>query len=75
MRYLAGVPGALAHRMEEAHARGEEFRIGVEPGVDRARGRRSRWRTATSKRLPYQLDLTLRAQINSGAVDYVDAAT
>jgi succinyl-CoA:acetate CoA-transferase len=69
------VPGALARRMEEAHARGEEFRIGVWSGASTAPEVDGVLAAAhgISKRLPYQSDPTLRAQINSGGIDYVDA--
>ena len=73
--YPKAVPGALADRMEAAHARGEEFRIGVWSGASTAPEVDGVLAAAhgISKRLPYQSDPTLRAQINSGAVDYVDA--
>ena len=73
--YPKAVPAALARRIEAAHARGEEFRIGLLVGcLDRARGGRrcSPRSTALDKRLPYNSDPTLRTQINSGEVDYVD---
>lgn len=68
------VPAALAHRAEEFHARGEEFRIGLwtgastSPEVDGVLARAH----AISSRLPYNSDPDLRAQINSGEVDYIE---
>uniref|UniRef100_UPI0032EE5C3D acetyl-CoA hydrolase/transferase family protein n=1 Tax=Brevibacterium litoralis TaxID=3138935 RepID=UPI0032EE5C3D len=72
--YPKAVPGALADRITAAHARGEEFSIGVLTGAStsvemdgvlaEARG--------IHMRTPFQSDPTLRKQINSGAVDYID---
>ncbi|WP_435771967.1 succinate CoA transferase [Nocardioides sp. SYSU DS0651] len=69
------VPAALARRIRAAHRRGEDFQVGLwsgastGPAVDGAlaevRG--------LSKRLPYNSDPALRALINAGEVDYVDA--
>ncbi|HEV7876417.1 MAG TPA: acetyl-CoA hydrolase/transferase family protein [Nocardioides sp.] len=72
--YPKAVPAALARRMQEAHARGEEFRIAVESGASTAPEADGVLAAAhgIGKRLPYQSDPTLRAQINAGEVDYVD---
>ena len=68
------VPGAIATRVEEAHARGEEFRIGLWSGASTAPEVDGLLAAAHAldKRLPYQSDPQLRAQINAGEVDYVD---
>ncbi|TWH01618.1 succinyl-CoA:acetate CoA-transferase [Nocardioides sp. J9] len=69
------VPGALARRMEDARARGEEFRIGLWSGA--STGPEVDGRLAevdgVDKRLPYNSDPVMRRRINAGEVDYVDA--
>ncbi|WP_127480537.1 acetyl-CoA hydrolase/transferase family protein [Nocardioides pantholopis] len=73
--YPKAVPAALARRIEAAHARGEEFTVGLwsgastAPEVDGALAEVH----GIDKRLPYNSDPTLRALINSGEVDYVDS--
>ena len=68
------VPIELAKRIEAAHARGENFRVGVWTGASTA----PELDGALAKvdgidmRLPYQSDPTVRAQINSGHMQYVD---
>ena len=68
------VPGALARRIERAHARGEQFRIGVwtgastAPELDGALAKVN----GVELRLPYQSDPVTRERINSGAMDYID---
>jgi len=68
------VPGALARRIEQAHARGEQFRIGVwtgastAPELDGALAKVN----GVELRLPYQSDPVTRERINSGAMDYID---
>jgi len=72
--YPKAVPMALARRIEEAHARGEQFRIGVwtgastAPELDGALARAN----GIELRLPYQSDPVTRARINAGAMDYID---
>jgi succinyl-CoA:acetate CoA-transferase len=69
------VPAALAQRVRGAHARGEEFRIGLwsgastGPEVDGLLAEAG----AVDKRLPYSSDSRMRERINAGEVDYVDA--
>ena len=68
------VPAALARRIEAAHARGEEFRIGLWSGASTAPEADGLLASArgVERRLPYNSDPILRAQINDGEVDYVD---
>ncbi|WP_206861912.1 acetyl-CoA hydrolase/transferase family protein [Lysobacter changpingensis] len=72
--YPKAVPQALAARMEQAHARGEDFRVKVMTGAStapeldgvlaRAQG--------IELRLPYQSDPHLRERINAGDLHYID---
>jgi succinyl-CoA:acetate CoA-transferase len=72
--YPKAVPQALAMRIQQAHDRGENFRIKVLTGAStapeldgvlaRAQG--------IELRLPYQSDPALRARINSGELNYID---
>jgi len=68
------VPAALARRIEAAHARGEEFRIGLWSGASTAPEADGLLASVhgVDRRLPYNSDPTLRAQINDGEVEYVD---
>jgi succinyl-CoA:acetate CoA-transferase len=72
--YPKAVPLALAQRMNEAHARGETFRIGVWTGASTA----PELDGALAKvdgmelRLPYQSDPTCRKRINAGEMEYID---
>jgi len=72
--YPKAVPAALAQRIEQAHARGEAFRVRVltgastAPELDGALARAH----GMELRLPYQSDPTLRARINAGEIDYLD---
>lgn len=72
--YPKEVPIALAHRIEEAHARGEPFKISVwtgastAPELDGALAKAE----AIAMRLPYQSDPTCRKQINAGEMEYTD---
>ncbi|MGC2084264.1 MAG: acetyl-CoA hydrolase/transferase family protein [Bradyrhizobium sp.] len=72
--YPKAVPLALARRIEAAHARGEQFRIGVWTGASTA----PELDGALAKvngielRLPYQSDPITRERINSGHMDYID---
>ena len=69
------LPTALAARMTIAHERGEEFRIGLWTGASTAPDADGVLAAAhgIATRLPYNSDPTLRALINSGDVDYIDA--
>lgn len=72
--YPKAVPQALAAHIEQAHARGEDFRVKVMTGAStapeldgvlaRAQG--------IELRLPYQSDPNLRERINAGELDYID---
>lgn len=72
--YPKAVPQALAAHIEQAHARGEEFRVKVMTGAStapeldgvlaRAQG--------IELRLPYQSDPNLRERINAGELNYID---
>lgn len=68
------VPGALADRIAAAHARGEDFRVGLWSGA--STGPEVDGRLAAVEglhsRLPYNGDRDLRRLINDGTVDYVD---
>ena len=72
--YPKAVPVALAHRIEQAHARGEEFQVSVftgastGPELDGALARSGGMRL----RLPYQSDADVRKRINSGDTEYLD---
>ncbi|HEY0503003.1 MAG TPA: acetyl-CoA hydrolase/transferase family protein [Lysobacter sp.] len=72
--YPKAVPQALATHIEQAHARGEDFRVKVMTGAStapeldgvlaRAQG--------IELRLPYQSDPHLRERINAGELNYLD---
>jgi succinyl-CoA:acetate CoA-transferase len=72
--YPKAVPLALARRIEEAHARGAPFRIGVWTGASTA----PELDGALAKvdgielRLPYQSDPITRERINAGTMEYID---
>jgi succinyl-CoA:acetate CoA-transferase len=72
--YPKAVPGALTRRIEDAHDRGEPFRIGVWTGASTA----PELDGALAKvngielRLPYQSDPITRERINSGTMEYID---
>jgi succinyl-CoA:acetate CoA-transferase len=72
--YPKAVPEALAQRMEESHARGEDFRIDLWTGASTAPDADGRLARAhgISTRLPYNSDPTLRQEINTGEVAYLD---
>ncbi len=68
------IPAALAARAEAEHAAGRPFRIGVLTGASTGKsldGALARAK-AIGFRTPYQSDATLREQINSGEVRFVD---
>lgn len=73
--YPKAFPAALARRVEAAHVRGEDFRIGLLTGASTAPDADGVLAEvdAIGTRMPYNSDPTLRALINSGRVDYVDA--
>ena len=73
--YPKALPTALHDRMVAAHARGEDFRIGLWTGASTAPDADGVLAEAkgVSSRLPYNSDPTMRSLINSGEVDYVDA--
>jgi acetyl-CoA hydrolase len=68
------IPLAIAARAEAEHSAGRPFRVGVltgastGPSLDGALAKAQ----AISFRTPYQADSTLRAQINSGQVHFID---
>src|SRR5215831_2774781 len=68
------IPKALAERARREHAAGREFKVGVltgastGPSLDGALAEAE----AISFRTPYQSNTTLRKQINSGQVRFVD---
>lgn len=72
--YPKAVPLALARRIDQAHARGAPFRIGVwtgastAPELDGALARAN----GIDLRLPYQSDPVTRERINAGTMDYID---
>jgi len=68
------VPGALADRIAAAHARGEEFRVGLWSGASTGPEVDGRLAAVDGlhSRLPYNGDRDLRRLINDGSVDYVD---
>ncbi|MFO1107557.1 MAG: acetyl-CoA hydrolase/transferase family protein [Bradyrhizobium sp.] len=72
--YPKAVPLALAHRIEQAHARGEAFRIGVWTGASTAPELDGALAKANGidLRLPYQSDPITRERINAGTMDYID---
>ena len=72
--YPKAVPAALAKRMEEAHACGEPFGIGMLTGASTAAecdGVLARAKGITM-RTPFQSDADLRKNINAGEVNYID---
>lgn len=73
--YPKAMPAALAARMTAAHAHGDKFRIGLWTGASTAPDADGTLAEARgiSTRLPYNSDPTLRALINAGEVDYIDA--
>ena len=73
--YPKAVPVALAARMSAAHARGEDFRIGLWTGASTAPDADGVLAEVqgVATRLPYNSDPVLRRAINAGDVDYVDA--
>src|SRR5690554_2938777 len=72
--YPKAMPSALAERVREARARGEEFRVDLWTGASTAPDADGVLAEAhaISRRLPYNSDPTLRREINSGEVEYLD---
>ena len=72
--YPKAVPQALARRMDEAHAAGRPFRIGMwtgastAPELDGALARAN----GVDMRMPYQSDPACRERINKGEMEYID---
>ncbi|WKV16570.1 acetyl-CoA hydrolase/transferase family protein [Janibacter limosus] len=73
--YPKAIPTALHDLMVAAHARGEDFRVGLWTGASTAPDADGVLARAhgVSSRLPYNSDPTMRRLINTGEVDYVDA--
>ncbi|QLQ10701.1 MAG: succinate CoA transferase [Nocardioidaceae bacterium] len=73
--YPKALPAALAARIQAAHKRGEDFRIGLWSGASTAASADGVLAEAhgIATRLPYNSDPTLRRLINAGEVDYIDA--
>ncbi|MDO4878506.1 MAG: acetyl-CoA hydrolase/transferase family protein [Neisseria sp.] len=72
--YPKAVPAALAKKAQEAHARGEAFKIRMITGAstaDDCDGVLAR-ANAVAFRSPFQSDPTLRNQINAGDAAYMD---
>lgn len=68
------VPTAIAHRAEEAHLRGEEFKIGIYTGAstgDSCDGMLARAH-AILFRTPYQSNKDLRTELNNQDAHYFD---
>jgi succinyl-CoA:acetate CoA-transferase len=72
--YPKAVPGALATRIKAAHARGDEFRIGVYTGASTAPELDGALAETDgiSFRAPYQSDPIMRNKINKGVSEYSD---
>jgi succinyl-CoA:acetate CoA-transferase len=72
--YPKAVPQALAARIHEHRARGEDFRIGVWTGASTAPELDGALAEADGieLRLPYQSDPISRAKINAGTMEYID---
>ena len=73
--YPKAIPAALHDRIVAAHARGDDFRIGLWTGASTAPDADGVLAEAhgVSTRLPYNSDPTMRRLINTGEVDYIDA--
>ncbi len=68
------VPPALAARIKDAHARGEEFRVNVWTGASTAPELDAELAATDgiAFRMPYQSDGVMRAKINAGISEYSD---
>jgi succinyl-CoA:acetate CoA-transferase len=72
--YPKHLPGAIAERIKEAQARGDEFPIGLMTGASTAPELDGVLAEtgAVKFRTPYQSDPVMRTAINRGTCDYVD---
>ncbi|MCL2736859.1 MAG: acetyl-CoA hydrolase/transferase family protein [Propionibacteriaceae bacterium] len=72
--YPKVLPGALADRIKAAHARGEEFSIGLFTGASTAPELDGVLAEtgAIKFRMPYQSDPSMRSAINTGVTGYSD---
>jgi len=72
--YPKALPGALADRIKAAHARGDEFQIGLYTGASTAPELDGVLAETggLSYRVPYQSDPIMRDAINKGLCDYND---
>ena len=72
--YPKALPSALADRINEAHARGDEFRVGLLTGASTAPELDGVLAETggLSFRSPYQSDPSMRKAINTGVTDYCD---
>jgi len=72
--YPKAVPGALATRIKAAHARGDEFRIGMYTGASTAPELDGvlAETDGVAFRAPYQSDPIMRSKINAGLAEYAD---
>ena len=72
--YPKAVPQSLARRIEQAHERGEDFRINLltgastAPELDGALAKVD----GIAMRMPFQSDPDARKRINAGKLDYLD---
>lgn len=68
------VPGALASRIADAHARGDRFSVGIWTGASTGPELDGALAAADGieLRMPYQSDPVSRAKINAGEMDYLD---
>ena len=72
--YPKAVPQSLARRIEQAHERGEDFRINLLTGASTAPELDGALAKAEglALRMPFQTDPDARKRINSGELDYID---
>lgn len=72
--YPKALPVALAEKIKEAHARGEEFQVGVWTGASTAPELDGELADVNgiSYRMPYQSDPSMRNKINEGVSYYQD---
>jgi len=72
--YPKALPGALADRINEAHAAGDEFQVGLLTGASTAPELDGVLAETggLSFRSPYQSDPAMRKAINTGVTDYCD---
>src|ERR1700756_802942 len=72
--YPKAVPIELAHRIADAHFRGEKFQVSIFPGASTGPELDGALAMAGGihLRLPYQSDPETRKRINAGEMDYMD---